>query len=393
MADQTLRILIVDPSLADAIELGEILDAQPDMQVVGVATTGHDGVQRAGELRPAVVLIDVQLPDMDGVQATWLIASKHPDSAVIIVTAEKRPEYMQRLIVAGAQGYLIKPLEEPVELPNTIRAVHLRSLERRAQLTHHAPTPAAPAGPVRLGRRLALFSPKGGQGKTSISVNLAVMLRQVTEQRVVLVDADLRFGDANILLDLPYGHSVIDLLPHMDHLDADIVQQVLTPHPSGLKVLVRPSRPELAETVTATHIERLLDVLPRVFDYVVFDCEVSYDEKLLAVLDRSDSILLVLTPNMGALHNAKHFLKLADGLGYPRDKIDFVVNRANSNVNLLPDDIERALGPGRYFRLGSFGRLLTNDLNDGTPTVLAHPRSEFARVLRDIAEHITKNGL
>jgi pilus assembly protein CpaE len=267
----------------------------------------------------------------------------------------------------------------------------MRALERRTQLTHAASSGAsASSAPQKTGRRLAMFSPKGGQGKTSISVNLAVMLRQLTGKEIVLVDADLRFGDANILLDLPYERSILDLLPHIDNLDGDLLDQVLTRHSCGLQLLVRPERPELVETITAAHMEKVLTVLPQLFDFVVFDCEMSYDEKLLAVLDHADSIVLVLTPNMGALRNAKHFLKLAEGLGYPRSKIDFVINRANSNVNLTPADIERALGPGRYFRLGSYGRLLTNDLNRGTPTVIAQPRSEFTRVMRDIAQYLAQ---
>jgi len=228
----------------------------------------------------------------------------------------------------------------------------------------------------------------GGQGKTAISVSLALTLRVATEHRVALVDADLRFGDANVLLDLTFGRSIIDLLPHIDQLDSHLIEQVLVKHSSGLELLMRPERPELAETITARHIEQVLTVLPRIFDYVIVDCELSYDEKLLAVLDRADYIMLVLTPDLGVVRNTKHFLQLAETLGYPRRKIDFIINRANSNVGLSPSDVERVLGPGHYFRLDSYGRLLTTSLNLGQPAVLANPRSDFARVIREIADHI-----
>jgi pilus assembly protein CpaE len=387
MFDSALRILIVEPNLGEAVDIGEMLDAQPDMSVVGLATTAQDGLQRAAELRPDVILMDLELPESDGLHTAWLMASKNPHASLIIVTADKRSESMQRAIMSGAEGYLLKPLQDPMELCNTVRTVRLRALERRMHVGQPAAPVAAPT-PLRKGRQFAMFSPKGGQGKTSISVNLAVMLRQLSNKEVVLVDADLRFGDANILLDLPAERSIVDLLPHIDQLDADLVRQVLMKHNSGVQLLVRPERAELAETITAEHMERVLTILPQQFDYVVFDCEVSYDEKLLAVLDHVDEILLILTPNMGALRNAKHFLKLTESLSYPRGKINFVLNRSNSNVNVTPADVERALGPGQYFRLGSFGRLLTNDLNRGTPTVLSQPRSEFTRVIRDIAQHL-----
>jgi pilus assembly protein CpaE len=386
--ESELRILIVEPDLAEAVTIGEMLDVQPDMAVVGLTTTAQEALQRAAELRPDVILMDIELPGADGIHTAGLLASRNPHASVVVVTAEKRPEYMQRAIVSGADGYLLKPIHDPLELCNTVRTVRLRALERRMPVSHASLVPMAPPTPLRQGRRFALFSPKGGQGKTSISVNLAVMLRQLSNQEVALVDADLRFGDANILLDLPTDRSIVDLLPHLDQLDRDLLHQVMTKHASGLHLLARPERAELAETISGENMEQLLTSLPQFFDYVVFDCEVSYDEKLLAVLDHADSILLTLTPNMGSLRNARHFLKLAEGLGYPRGKLSFVINRANSNVNLTPADVERALGPGHYFRLGSYGRLLTNDLNRGVPTVLSQPRSEFTRIIREIAEYL-----
>jgi pilus assembly protein CpaE len=389
--EAALRVLIVEPALQAAIQLGEMLDGQPDLTVVGVATTGQDAMRAAAELHPDVVVMEIDLPDVDGIQTAWLLGSKYPDCTVIILTAEHRPEYVQRAKVTGAQGYLLKPVHDPHEITDAIHTARLHAVGAPAHPgSAGLPTIPTASGPQPLGRRLALFSPKGGQGKTSIAVNLAVMLQRTTGKSVALVDADLRFGDANILLDLPFGRSLVDLLPHMEQLDAELLKQVLIRHSSGLHLLARPERAELAETITAAHMERVLTILPQMFEYSVFDCEVSYDEKLLAILDHADSILLVLTPNLGALRNAKHFLQLAEGLGYPRGKIDFVLNRANSSVNVSAADVERALGPGRYFRVGSYGRLLTNDLNNGVPTTLAHPRAEFTQAIGGIAQHVSR---
>jgi pilus assembly protein CpaE len=394
MAVEKLRVLVVEDSALMARVLREMVDSQPDMTVIDVATTGQDAVRRATELRPDIVLMDIHLPDIDGVHATWLIASKNPESSVIMVTSEERTEFMQRAMVAGAQGYVLKPVRDTEEMANTIRTVRERALERRSLLVAGAASaapaapPSAPAAPPPLGRRVALFSPKGGQGTTTIAVNLAVMLRVLTDKPVLLVDADLRFGDTNILLDLPFQRSILDLVPHIDQLDSALLDQVLATHSSGLKLLMRPERPELAETITAEHIGKVLTILPRLFDYIVIDCELSYDETLLAVLDHADHILIVLNPELGALRNAKHFLQLADTLGYARNKISFIINRANSNVGLNPGDLERSLGGGRFFRMDSYGRQLTTDLNMGQPSVLAHSRSDFTRIMREVAEYI-----
>ena len=170
-------------------------------------------MRRASELSPDVILMDIHLPDIDGVHATWLIASKNPNSSVIMVSSEERAEYMQRAMVAGAEGYVLKPIRDGEEIASTIRTVRQRFQERRALLSHPGGTVTAAAAPPRLGRRAAIFSAKGGQGKTMIAVNLALTLRTMTEKRVTPVDADLRFGDANVLLDMPFGHSVVDCSP------------------------------------------------------------------------------------------------------------------------------------------------------------------------------------
>jgi pilus assembly protein CpaE len=310
-----------------------------------------------------------------------------------VVTSEERIDYVQRAMMAGAQGYVVKPIRDPKELANTVREVRRHALDRRAKLTHPgADTHTGAVAPPRLGRRIAVFSSKGGQGKTTIAVNLAVMLRVLTDKSVLLTDTNLRFGEVNIFLDLPFGRSIVELLPRIDELDSDLLTQVLVQHSSGVQVLMRPERPELAEMVTGPDMEKVLTVLPRMFDYVVMDCEVSYDERLLAVLDRADTILLVLTPELGAVRNAQHFLELSQTLGYPQEKTLFVLNRAQSNVGLAPAEVERALGRRITFHLGSYGRLLATSLNMGKPLVLAQPRSEFTRRIREIAERISKGG-
>src|SRR5581483_3052432 len=224
--------------------------------------------------------------------------------------------------------------------------------------------------------------------KTSIGVNLAVTLQSAPDTKVLFVDGDLRFGDANVILDLKSELSIIDLLPHIDNLDTSILDQVVAKHPCGLHMLLRPERPELAERIQAAHLTSLLTVSPRFYDYTVVDTDVSYEDRTLTILDHADVILLVITPSLGVVRNAKRFLELALTLGYPRERITFVINRANSHVGFGPDDIQRVLGPGSYLRVDSYGRLLTASLNRGEAAVSANPRSEFARTIQKLADAV-----
>jgi two-component system, sensor histidine kinase len=132
--DDRLGILIVEDGVVTADGLRRMLATQSDMVVLDIAATGQEGVRRAAELRPQVILMDVHLPDIDGLQATKLITSQSPESSVIMLTSEQRIEYLQEAMVAGAQGYVLKPVSDPQKLADTIRAARQRTIKRRALL-------------------------------------------------------------------------------------------------------------------------------------------------------------------------------------------------------------------------------------------------------------------
>jgi signal transduction histidine kinase/DNA-binding NarL/FixJ family response regulator len=167
VAPPPMRVLVVEDSILSARVLCDMLDAEPDITVVDVATTGQEGVRRAGELQPDVVLMDIHLPDIDGIQATWLIISQRPACSVIMVTSEERTEYLQRAMVAGAQGYLLKPIRDPTQMAQSIRIVRQRALERRAALAPGTPRPAA-----RVSSELAARA-EGAEALHRIAANVA----------------------------------------------------------------------------------------------------------------------------------------------------------------------------------------------------------------------------
>jgi pilus assembly protein CpaE len=299
---------------------------------------------------------------------------------------------MQRAMLAGARGYLFKPVRSSRQLIETILSAVEHAASRAPVGGGAGAAVAGESAPLQRGTRIALFSPKGGQGKTSIGVNLAVTLQRAPDTKVLFVDGDLRFGDANVMLDLKSELSIVDLLPHIDNLDTCILDQVVAKHTSGLHVLLRPERPEFAERIFPQHLASLLTVTPRLYDYTITDTDVSYEDRPLTILDHADVILLVVTPSLGVVRNAKRFLELALTLGYPRERITFLINRANSHVGFGIEDIQRVLGPGRYLRVDSHGRLLTASLNRGQPAVCTQPRSEFAQTIETIANAIRQSG-
>src|SRR5690242_5912915 len=181
---QPIRVLAVDDSATIRETLSLLIEAQPDMELVGTAASGNEAVRRAAELQPDIVLMDIHMPDLDGIQAAWLVSSRAPHGAVIMVTSEERIDFLQKAMSAGAQGYVLKPFGAGAQLFQTIREVHGRSSARRIQVTTGGPLDARLR--PKIGKRIAVLAPKGGVGSTTIAVSLALLLREGGQHGVAL---------------------------------------------------------------------------------------------------------------------------------------------------------------------------------------------------------------
>ncbi len=358
MSPEKIRVLIVDDIAETRENLRKLLSFASDIEVVGTAATGEEGVQLARELVPHVVIMDINLPGMDGITATEQIVREVPTAQIVILSVQGETGYMRRAMAAGARDFLVKPPSGD-ELMATIRRVYEIG---QAQAARMAPLQVTPAGPVgrpmvaRHGQLVVVFSPKGGVGCTTVAVNLAVALqtRLGAGQKVAIMDGSFQFGDVGVMLNLQASRSVADLAVRVEELDTDLLTSVLIPHPSGVRALLAPPNPEAAEAFISAdggmaegsrRIGAILDGLLSEFDIVVVDTWSLLNELTLTFLDRADLILLVVTPLIPDIKDVRHFLELADRLGYPRTKIGLVINHSDRKTGLRLDQIERALIP------------------------------------------------
>ncbi|MDW7992605.1 MAG: response regulator [Anaerolineae bacterium] len=380
--DQTekIRVLIVDDIAETRENLRKLLSFARDIEVVGMAASGEEGVKMARELHPHVVIMDINLPGMDGITATEQIVREVPTAQIVILSVQGETGYMRRAMAAGARDFLVKPPSGD-ELISTIRRVYEIG---RAQVARIAPTiPAAVPGtgrlpplvPARRGQVVTVFSPKGGVGCTTVAVNLAVALqaRLGSGQKVVIVDGSLQFGDVGVMLNLQPSRSIADLAVRVDELDSDLLTSVLTPHPSGIKALLAPPHPEAADSVIGDgsgdghrRLQRILEGLRAEFDYIIVDTCSILNEWTLLFLDEADLILLVITPLIPDIKDARLFLDLADRLGYPKDKLALVINHSDRRTGLRLEQIERALMPA-IVHIPYDERAGINEANRGIP--------------------------
>ncbi len=384
----TIRVLIVDDIPETRDHLAKLLGFEKDIEVVGSAASGAEALEVAATILPDVVLMDINMPEMDGIATTELLTARVSSVAVVMMSVQGEADYLRRSMLAGAREFLVKPFSSD-ELTASIRQVHAREREKVGRMTASAAAAAhaASASGREPGRVVAVFSPKGGVGRTTIAVNLAVAAATEPDTNVVLVDGSFQFGDVGVLLNLnPKAKSIADVVPELEAGgEPEVVDPFLVVHSTGTKVLLAPPTPEMAELVTPAATRMVLEALRARADLVVVDCAAAFSDTTLAILDTADVILTVLTLEITSIKNMRLFLEVADQLGYPQDKIELVLNRADSALGIRAADVEHSIGRKVRHTVVSDGRSVVYALNRGVPFFISNREAQVSQDILRLA--------
>ena len=386
----TIRVLIVDDIPETRDHLTKLLGFEGDMEVVGSAASGAEAIEMASRLTPDIVLMDINMPDMDGIAATEKLASAAPLSSVIMMSVQGEADYLRRSMLAGAREFLVKPFSSD-ELNASIRQVFSREREKYSRM---APGGAAPsAGPAAADREpghvIAVFSPKGGVGRTTVAVNLAVAAATELNQKVVLVDASFQFGDVGVLLNLnPKGKSIADLLPELETGEPESLDTFVVTHSAGIRVLLAPPTPETAELITPAAVRKVIEKLRYEADIVIVDCAAFFNDTTLAILDMADTILTMLSLEITSIKNMRLFLEVADQLGYEKGKVRLVLNRGDSALGIRLADVEQSIGRKVNDTITSDGRSVVYALNRGVPFFLSNKDAQVSQDILRLAKAV-----
>ncbi len=221
-------------------------------------------------------------------------------------------------MLAGARG-----LSPQAARPRRVGAALRQVLAQRGS---SAPSDTLP--PVA-GRIIAFCAPKGGTGRTTLAINTAIALQQISKRAAVLVDADYAAPALDVALNLDSSRNIVDLLPKLSRLDADLVSGVLATHASGIRVLLAPPPADLTHPISLPQVQQVLATLKRMFPWVVVDLGLPMDETAFAFLDSADRIVMTVLPEMVGLRNTRLMLDQLHERGYPSEKIWLVLNRAD----------------------------------------------------------------
>lgn len=345
---EKIRVLIVDDLLETRENVRKLLQFESDVEVIAQAGTGEQAVEMAKQHKPDIILMDINMPGLDGIGASQAIVQSVPTAQIIIMSVQSEADYLRRAMLAGARDFLMKPFSGD-ELITAVRRVYqMRPVITLPPAGTYTTRPEGggtrPGGPqpTQNGHIVAVYSPKGGSGTTTIAINMAIALAQ-RGNRTLLIDGSLQFGDVAVMLNMKPTTTIVDLVDRITELDGDLISNVALQHPSGLKVLMAPPRPEMADLVTEEHIKALLKALRPLFSYVIIDTSSRLNDVALAMLDGSDRILLVTQQNLPTLKNVSRFFDLCDTLHYEKSKVLLVVNRVSNKSSILVKDIAEIL--------------------------------------------------
>ncbi|NWF78533.1 MAG: response regulator [Chloroflexi bacterium] len=386
---EKIRVMIVDDIVDTRDQLEKLLFFEKDIEVIAKASNGREAVALAKQQRPDVILMDINMPDMDGITATEAIMTQDPTVQVIIMSVQGETDYLRRAMLAGAREFLTKPISAD-DLYKSIRHVYKLATTRPRPVVGGAGPGVAVAGEGGAeGQIIAVFSPKGGVGTSVVAANLAVAIRQLTSKKVALVDANVLFGDLSVILNLRSDKTIIDLAQRVDELDRDLINDVLTTHTSQVKVLLAPPDPQRGELVSSDHIRAILEALKQEFDFVIVDTPASFQDRSLAVLDMATRIVTLLTLEMHCIRNIKLFLEVADLLEYPHEKVMLVLNKASNRTGIRAEDVEKNIQRKIQLQIGDAGQEMTFSINQGVPLVIGKPTHQVVRDLGVLARELS----
>lgn len=401
-ADEKTNVLIVDDVAETRENIRKLLQFDASVEVVGACANGIEAIELSVETQPDVVLMDINMPEMDGISATEKIRKKVPFTQIIILSVQGDSNYMRRAMLAGARDFLTKPIDVD-ELSTAIRRAGKVARNEREKLSG-SPYAGSSGGaglsgtlvPGDQGRIITVFSSKGGTGKTTLASNLAVAIRE-NDSAVVAVDGNLQFGDLSFSFNEQGGNNITDLAASSNELDREVLAEVMIEHEeSGVQILAAPMRPEYADSITGKQFTEILEFLRGMYPFVIVDCSSLLTDITLAALDASDLILLITSQDIPSVKNARLFLDVADQLGISDDQIMVVMNRFDKRRNITPERVEKNFKKKISVVIPFDEKLIIPSMDRGEPFAMKGPGNPAADAifeLRDKVLEALKNQL
>lgn len=378
-----IKVLLADGNDYSRHTIKNLLELDDDLDIVAEAGSGPEVLEQTKLLEPHVIIMDLNLPLMDGFQTTSYVAVHHPRVAVIMISINDELPTIKKAMLAGAREYMVKPLS-PAELHKTIRQVVEFSNRFPGASTIRPTNEAVPENRDNKNRIVSIFSTKGGVGKSVIVSNLAVAMAQKYRREVALIDLDIQFGDVSIIMNLNPRKTITELVQEREPADPDLLEDYMYER-NEVDIMAAANKPELSELVTPEGISQILSATRQVYKYTFLDTPSFIDETTLTALEHSDLILLVITLDLPTINNVKKGIEILNSLQL-LSRTRLILNRSSGVAGIEPGDVEKVLKMKIQADVPSDGKLVVASVNQGIPFIKMNPRAGVSKGIMSVMQ-------
>lgn len=368
-----MKIAIVSKDDKQLADIARLLRERNTADSVLVTLGSLDKLTGFIETAPDVLVLDqpsVEGGDMDRLER---LSSLYPKMAYIITSRQHAPEFLMRAMRAGVREVLPSPVGADALFP-AIRRIE----EKLQQHTRSA------------GKILAFVSCKGGSGATFLATNLGYALATLENKRVVLIDLNLRFGDASLFVseNKPLA-TLADVARQIHRLDHSLLASSMLNVTPNFALLAAPEDPVHADVVKPEHIDALLTLARQHYDFILLDVGRSLDAVSVRALDQADMIFPVLQTTLPYVRDGKRLLDVFRSLDYHREKIFLIVNRHEKSSEIKLRDLEGAYESAVFITIPNHYEVAAASVNQGVPVLKLAKNSPISRSLHDLARLVT----
>jgi len=377
MRNSKIKIIIADDIEETRNVIKKILNLEDEFfEIVGEASNGEEVLELIPKVNPDIVLMDINMPVLNGLEATEKIMNLFPSVTVIIMSVQAENEYLKKAMFHGAKEYIIKPFNYEV-LVNTIITTYEKYKDKVVN-----------GGDFEEGQSSAkiitFFSSKGGVGKSVLALNSAVSLSREYHKKTLLIDLDLQFGDISMLVNQYSQKTILDIIEDGQLDSYENIKPYLYEFNENLHILFAPTKPEAAEYIGKESIEKMMEILRKQYDVIIIDTGINFNDSTLYILDLSEIVLFVATMEIVALKNTKLGLEVMHSLGYDKEKVKLIINNFTTKYGISKTDVEGAFRDGVYAMIPEDQNTVSISVNKGKP-LCDSPKYDKSKIGKAIA--------
>lgn len=355
-----IKILIADDIEETRNVIKKILNLESDsFEIVGEASNGDEVLKLLGKVKPDIILMDINMPVLNGLEATEKITNLYPTVTVIIMSVQAESEYLKKAMFHGAKEYIIKPFNYEI-LVNTITTTYEKYKNKVVKGAYFEDGQSN-------AKVITFFSSKGGVGKSVLALNSAVTLSKHYHKRTLLIDLDLQFGDISMLVNQYTQKTILDIIEDGQVDSYENIKPYLYEFNENLHMLFAPTKPEAAEYIGKDSLEKIMKTLRKQYDVILIDTGINFNDNTLYILDFSELVIFVATMEIVALKNTKLGLGVMESLGYDKNKVKLIINNFTTKYGISKAEVEDAFKDGVYAMIPEDQNTVSTSVNKGKP--------------------------